>query len=416
MRIVYVTAGLPYSSGKEEFFIPEITELTRRGHRLLIVPRQKMGFIHSPEARELLGMARALPLLTPGTAYAALSEFCKRPVTCLRDLWTACSKGEVVKCAKNLAVFPKALWLARVAREFGAEHIHVQWLGTTASMALVAHHITGISWSVTAHRWDIADNSLLEEKIRDASFVRFISNKSMRLAQSLCSFDIGGRSFVLHLGVRMPEGEFPPAVGLAASRLVCPANMIPVKGHEHLLRAIAILKERGVGCELLLAGDGPLRKDLEKMVHSIGVSDTVRFVGRLPHDELLSLYRKGEIGAVVLPSVDLGGGEHEGIPICLVEAIAHGVPVISTETGGIPELLAGGCGILVPAGNPEALAGSIERVLSDGELRHTLSGEGRRRVEEEYAVEKIVDELERHIEGLPLSSSRTTLEQAEFRR
>lgn len=399
MRIVYVTAGLPYSSGQEEFFVPEITELTRRGHRLLIVPREKLGFVSGAEARLLLGTARALPLLSPEIAWSALSEFRRRPGTCMRDLWTACSKGDVVKRAKNLAVFPKALWLASVAREFGAQHIHVQWLSTTASMALVAHHITGIPWSATAHRSDIANNNLLEEKIRDASFVRFISNKSMRLAQSFCSFDIGGKSFVLHLGVRMPEGVFPPAAGLAAHRLVCPANLKPVKGHKYLLRAMAILKERGVGCELLVAGDGSLRKDLEKMVHSLDVSDRVRFVGRLPHDELLSLYRRGEIGMVVLPSVDLGGGEHEGIPICLVEAMAHRVPVISTETGGTPELLAGGCGMLVPPANPEALAGSIEKVLSDSELRHSLTAAGRRRFEEEYAVEKVVDVLERRIEA-----------------
>jgi colanic acid/amylovoran biosynthesis glycosyltransferase len=399
MRIVYVTAGLPYSSGQEEFFIPEIAELTRRGHRLLIVPREKLGFVSGAEARLLLGAAQALPLLSLEIACSALSEFGRRPRICMRDLWTACSKGDVVKRAKNLAVFPKALWLAKVAREFGAQHIHVQWLSTTASMALVAHHITGIPWSVTAHRSDIATNNLLEEKIRDASFVRFISNKSMRLAQSLCSFDIGGRSFVLHLGVRMPDGVFPPAVGLAARRLICPANLKPVKGHKYLLRTMAILKGRGVGCELLVAGDGSLRKDLKKTVRLLGLSDRVRFVGRLPHDELLSLYRKGEIGMVVLPSIDLGGGEHEGIPICLVEAMAHRVPVISTEAGGTPELLAGGCGMLVPPANPEALAVSIERVLSDGELRHSLAAAGRRRFEEEYAVEKIVDELERRIEA-----------------
>jgi colanic acid/amylovoran biosynthesis glycosyltransferase len=399
MRIVYVTAGLPYSSGQEEFFIPEITELTRRGHRLLIVPRQKMGSIGGSEARELLGMARALPLLAPEVMYTALAESCRHPGICLRDFWMACSKGGVAKRAKNLAVFPKALWLAKVAREFGAQHIHVQCLGTTASMALVASHVASIPWSATAHRWDIADNNLLEEKIRDASFVRFISNKSKELAQSLCSFDIGDRSFVLHLGVRMPEGASSPATGLAAGRLVCPANLKPVKGHEYLLRAMVILKERGVGCELLLAGDGRLRKELERMVRSLGITDRVRFVGRLPHDELLSLYRRGEIGAVVLPSIDLGHGEHEGIPISLVEAMAYGVPVISTETGGTPELLAGGCGVLVPAANPEALAEGIERVLSDGELRHSLSTQGRRRVEEEYAVEKIVDELERRIEA-----------------
>lgn len=406
MKILYVTAGLPYSSGQEEFFIPEITELRRRGHQLLIVPRQKMGFIGGPEAQRLLESTRALSLLSPEVLASCLRESCRRPLSSLRSLWTACARGQATKRPKNLAVFPKALWLAKVARKFGAEHIHVQWLGTTASMALMAHNLTGVPWSVTAHRWDIADNNLLMEKIRAASFIRFISNKTMALAQSLCSLAVPGKCFVLHLGVRMPDSGLVPPKGNALRRLICPANMIPVKGHKHLLEAMAMLRERRVDCELILAGGGPLKKELEKTAQSLGIAGFVRFIGRLPHDELLSLYRRGEVGIAVLPSVDLGGGEHEGIPISLVEAMAYGVPVASTETGGIPELLAGGCGMLVPAGNPEALASGIQKVLADDCLRRSFIERGRRRVQDEYAVEAVVDELEHRIESVSAESGR----------
>lgn len=102
------------------------------------------------------------------------------------------------------------------------------------------------------------------------------------------------------------------------------------------------------------------------------------------------------------------------IALAHLQALVHGVPVISAETGSIPELLAGGAGLIVPAAHPEALAGSVERLLSESELRHALSVEGRRRVEEEYAVEKVVDELERRIEGATRASSWTPLEQAGF--
>jgi glycosyltransferase involved in cell wall biosynthesis len=380
MRIVYVTAGLPYSSGQEEFFLPEISELARRGHQLLIVPRQKMGSVGGDEARRLLGSTRALSLLAPEVLAVYFRESLRRPIPSLRALWTVCSRGRASKLPKNLAVFPKALWLARVAREFGADHIHVQWLGTTASMAMVASRLTGIPWSVTAHRWDIADNNLLEEKLRAAAFVRFISNKSMAMAESLCSFDIS-RSFVLHLGV--PDGQCSPVTDRAARRLVCPANMIPVKGHKHLLEAIAILRERQVECELILAGDGPLRKTLERTAASLGISDIIRLVGRLPHDELLSLYQRGEVGLVVLPSVDL------------VEAMAYGVPVVSTETGGIPELLSGGAGVMVPPADSRALADAIASIIGDVELRRSLSVCGRQRAENDYSVTKVIDMLER---------------------
>jgi glycosyltransferase involved in cell wall biosynthesis len=149
-----------------------------------------------------------------------------------------------------------------------------------------------------------------------------------------------------------------------------------------------------------LAGDGPLRKELERTAKALGIADIVRFVGRLPHDQLLSMYQNGEVGLVVLPSVDLGGGEHEGIPISLVEAMAHGVPVASTDTGGTPELLADGCGLLVPSGDTAALADAVTRVITDDGLRRDLAAKGRQRAAEEYAVDKVVSELERRIEAV----------------
>jgi glycosyltransferase involved in cell wall biosynthesis len=365
-----------------------------------MIPRQKMGTASGNEAQRLLASTKALSLFAPEIIAAHIWESSRRPLPSLRALWTVCGRGRASKRPKNLAVFPKALWLAKVAREFGAEHIHAQWMGTTASMAMVASRLTDIPWSVTAHRWDIVDNNLLEEKIRAASFVRFISKKSMELAQSMCTFDISNKSFVLHLGVRMPEGDLAPAKGSALRTLMCPANMLPVKGHKYLLEAMAILQKGQVECGLVLAGDGPLRKELERTAKALGIADIVRFVGRLPHDQLLSMYQNGEVGLVVLPSVDLGGGEHEGIPISLVEAMAHGVPVASTDTGGTPELLADGCGLLVPSGDTAALADAVTRVITDDGLRRDLAAKGRQRAAEEYAVDKVVSELERRIEAV----------------
>jgi glycosyltransferase involved in cell wall biosynthesis len=78
--------------------------------------------------------------------------------------------------------------------------------------------------------------------------------------------------------------------------------------------------------------------------------------------------------------------------------MAHGVPVVSTETGGIPELLADGCGLLVPGGESTALADAVARGITDDGLRRDLTAKGHQRAVEEYAVEKVVDELERRIE------------------
>jgi glycosyltransferase involved in cell wall biosynthesis len=88
-------------------------------------------------------------------------------------------------------------------------------------------------------------------------------------------------------------------------------------------------------------------------------------------------------------------GEHEGIPVSLLEAMSVGVPAIGTETGGMPALLGEGAGLLVPERDAEALASALERVLVDEELRAELGAAGRRRVEERFDVEVVAAELER---------------------
>jgi len=109
----------------------------------------------------------------------------------------------------------------------------------------------------------------------------------------------------------------------------------------------------------------------------------------VPHEKLLELYVREDIGAFVLPSLGLDGDLHEGIPVSLMEAMAFGVPVISTETGGIPELLGGGAGIIVPPADPAALAAAIARLAADPDLRRRLGERGRERVEEAFSVQAV---------------------------
>lgn len=98
---------------------------------------------------------------------------------------------------------------------------------------------------------------------------------------------------------------------------------------------------------------------------------------------------------MVLPSIVTDQGEKEGIPVVLMEAMAAGVPVISTSTGGIPELLSGGAGLMVPPGDPNALADAIHEVLTDRETWNRLSVAGRGRIRQEYHLPSIASELGR---------------------
>ena len=305
-----------------------------------------------------------------------------------------------------MAVYAKGLWLGGVARRWQADHIHVHWLSTPATMGLVASIVSQTPWSCTAHRADIDLNNLLAEKLRHASFVRFVSQSGWRMAESLGAPPDPRNAVVMHLGVNLPsQAEIPSSPG-PRNTILCPANLYPVKGHRYLIEAVALLCKRGVECKLIMAGGGHLRPDLEAQVRDLGLDDAVQFLGQRSHSEILAMYREGRMGMVVLPSVDLGNNLHEGIPVGLIEAMAYGIPVIGTQTGGIPELLEGGAGLLVPDKDPAALADAIERYICDPLFAAEVGRTGRKRVCESFDVITVVSQLlERILPSPPAPAS-----------
>src|SRR5262249_50286198 len=133
----------------------------------------------------------------------------------------------------------------------------------------------------------------------------------------------------------------------------------------------------------------------EEHVARLELPDRIHFLGQMSHDELLRGMAEGNWDIVVLPSIVTDSGEHEGTPVSLMEAMICGIPVISTETGGIAELLEGGAGILVNQKDAVALAQAIQRLVSDPALRTKLGKAGQQRVLESFTIQQTVDELER---------------------
>jgi glycosyltransferase involved in cell wall biosynthesis len=105
------------------------------------------------------------------------------------------------------------------------------------------------------------------------------------------------------------------------------------------------------------------------------------------------MLQRREIDVVVHPSIETSSGEHEGIPVALMEALAHGVPAISTESGGIPELLGGGAGVLVTPADSKALADAIQRVMEDSDYRATLIEAGLARVSADFNIRTVAERL-----------------------
>lgn len=385
MKIGYVTASFPFGNG-ESFLAAEIQALAESDVEVVVLPLFPRGarrpdWQAPPAVR--VATAGLLSADVLGSSFSRLGLGPGKVVAASRPLLL----GSIRHAAKNLAVIPKGLWMARQAAREGLEHLHVHWAGTTASAGMVASMVSGVPWSMTCHRWDIYEDNLLAAKVASARFTRFISRRGRDDAAALGAQPT--RTTVVPLGTSIPADFSHPAwPGRQTFSLLCPANLELVKGHRHLLRACRSLLDGGIDLRLLLAGEGPLRAELEADVARLGLGSHVTFLGQVPHGDLLDWYAAGRVHAVVLPSVDLGGGVHEGVPVSLMEAMARGVPVLSTRTGSIPELLPDSLGLTVEGGDPGALAEALRGLVLDEARYSTAAAACRRRVEEDWSVRR----------------------------
>ena len=381
MKIIYVTAQLPFGH-TEAFAISEINALRRAGHEVLLVPRQIAGDVTHGDAAKLLEVTRAEPLVSFSILKSMSAELSRAPKRNLRTL-AKVVRGRKLTPLKNASVVPKGLWLARVARAWHADHIHAYWASTPATLALVAAEAAGISWSFTAHRWDIEENNLLNAKVASSSFARFISQDGLDDAHTLDITQLSEKGTVIRMGVELEDARVAPKEG-AHPYIICPASLIPRKGLVYLVEAARILKDKGLNFTVAVAGRGEQRAELEALVAQKGLGEQIVFLGQVAHERLIGKYRAGEVDIVVMPSL------HEGISVAIIEAMSYGIPAVTTSVGGMPELLAGGRGLLVPPRAPEPLGDALERLIRDPELRERIGQRGKAHVFEEYAVETTV--------------------------
>ncbi|GAG26337.1 unnamed protein product, partial [marine sediment metagenome] len=146
-------------------------------------------------------------------------------------------------------------------------------------------------------------------------------------------------------------------------------------------------------------GEGLLRAKLEGLIKKERLQNYIKMPGIISHGRLMDMYNGGKVDLVILPSINTDQGSHEGIPVSLMEAMAYKIAVISTNTGGIPELLSNGAGIMVEEKSPEQLAGAIETLLENLELKSKSEENGCQYVREEFNITTIVTSLLKNMEN-----------------
>jgi glycosyltransferase involved in cell wall biosynthesis len=393
MRIAYVSQQAPFGPS-ETFINSEVQALLDDQVSLLVIPLRPNRHLGHTVSHEHEQAIRRTGLLSRDVLWVlAKTCFCKplhlwRGIRALYPLETS-----LANTAKNLVSLPKAMWIAHQVRKEGVTHIHAHWLSTSSTAAMVASRLTGVPYSVTAHRTDIQLRNLIERKAASAVFIRTIDCAGREEVRQAVAPQYRRKVILLHMGVQVPElSEVrDPPDGSRPLQVLVPAQLKAKKGHRFLFEAIARLQ--GPGVRFLIAGEGPLRKELDALADHLRIRSRLRFLGLVDHSQLLSMYGAGEIDLVVLPSIVTADGRKEGIPVSLMEAMAHGVPVISTATAGVPELVSPGAGWLVPPEDPEALSNAIAEAISDPFERQRRGAEGRAVVERDFSARQIASQL-----------------------
>jgi glycosyltransferase involved in cell wall biosynthesis len=294
----------------------------------------------------------------------------------------------------HLAYFAQGVVLWHRCRLAGVRHIHVHFANSSSDIAMAAVELggDGWSWSLNVHGpaefYDVPGFQVAT-KVDDARFVVCISDFCR--SQLMAFADPAGwdKLRVVHCGVDV--ASLAPACGPAktdgdALDVVCVGRLVPVKGQLVLLEAVARLRADGIDTRLTLVGEGPSRPQLEARIAELGLGEHVEITGAVAHPRALAWVASADVFCLASFA--------EGVPVSLMEAMALGVPVVSTRIMGIPELIADGeSGLLVPPGDADRLTAALTALARDPSLRARLAAAGRQAVETEFDVDRTTEQL-----------------------
>lgn len=406
-RVIYVVRSWPRLS--QTFVVNEVLALERRGvdiaiyslvrsHEDVVQPgvhevRAPVHFLDDESDRAVVRRMRVhrAALAARPVRYLQLLLYCLRNRP-LAAGYGECSTMQAFDHAVRIAV-----GLARM-RAGGTTpvRVHAHFAHDPALVGMLASRLTGLPFSFTAHARDLIQipPAGLAARAEAATALVTCCRENARYIDAAVPAGRRPPVLVLHHGVDLTR--FRPAVGqpdAPVPRLVSVGRLVEKKGYADLLRALAVVSEAGVRFTIDIYGDGPLEDQLRTMRDGLGLAGRVRFAGARDNEQVREAL--GDAAAFVLTPRVTEDGDRDGIPNVLVEAMACGLPVVTTSAGGITELVRHESnGLVCEPGDVLAAAAAVTRVLTDPLLRTTLGAEARATIEADYDVDAAARELE----------------------
>lgn len=412
LKIGYIIKMYPRIS--ETFILNEMLELERRGVEISIFSLKKPdeGIFH-PQVADLKARAYYLEGFDTKKWGTWLGQLWDYLAPHSHRLWPLIEQALREQDNYKLELLMLAAWIGARATELGLNHLHAHFASLPSSMAYYAHLITGIPFSFTAHAKDIfvydMNEHLLSKKLAAAKFVVTVTNYNYRyLTEQAPEIDPSVIK-VIHNGIDIDSFSPVAPADREKNLILGVGRLVTKKGFATLLDACKILKDKKVPFRCQIVGDGSEADNLRLKKNELGLSDQeIEFTGALTLDQVLKLMARATI--FCLPCTVDDDGNQDALPTVIIEAMALGLPVISTSISGIPEMVDSEVsGILVEPDRPLELSVQIERLLASPELRTGFARAGRQTAENKFSLKKNAGTLLNHyLEGrkhIPVADS-----------
>ena len=395
-----ILKGYPRIS--ETFISNEIRLLEKLGFAIHLFsmrqPREK--FTHDSVKQIQAGvdyLPETLIKPLPRLLYHNLCLAAKNPAIYAAALKTAYRRFLRTRKSATLKHLLQAGYLVhRLLPERRVTHLHAHFAHSPTSVAMFTSRLTGIPFSFTAHAKDIytSDPRQIREKIGLARFVVTCTEYNRKHLRELCD----GSTTPIHRNYHGIDTQLfsarneIPKIPVPPYQILTIARLTAKKGLPTIYKALRILCDQGVSVHHTHIGGGEDREKIMSLIQDLDLGSVTQLLGTQPHQVVLEHYKNADLfvlGCEVAPN-----GDRDGIPNVLTESMAMGLPVVATHISGIPELVENErTGLLVPPGQPDKLARSMLRMLTDGELRSRVIAAGKQRVVREFDNRKLIQEL-----------------------
>jgi len=390
----------------ETFILNEILELERQGVKVLIFSMKQPD---EPTTQPDVQKVQARITVIPPLKGKALWEHIISHGTCLfrspRRYFQTLRFARLRRAKTAWNKFLLTPFIVRKARAARVEHLHAHFASGPTRQAKFSSMMSGIPYSFTAHAKDLfweghqhGRNNKLKKRVRMSSFVITISEYNRRFILKQNFKVPNNRLVTIYNGLDLtkwpllrPDGQPTAKQENTLPLILAVGRFVPKKGFYDLVKACSILMDHDIPFRCVIVGEGPEKGKIKDLIQSYGLKEHVHLPGPVPQDRLLQDFYP-QASVLVQPSVVSPDGDRDGIPTVILEALAIGLPVIATEISGIGEaVIDGDTGIIIPPGETEALARSIENLLADPALAKRLAEGGRRMIEKRFNLERNVN-------------------------